>query len=222
MMQMMDLHIHSIYSDGSARIEEIVEYSRKMGLKIVAITDHCSRVHLTVGGRMLEPEIAIERAEIIYNMNSSHDDIIVLNGIESDIMERGRVVFPKGLDRNFFDLVIGSIHVPLIPERWAKWVILAIRSSNIDILGHPLSYVRGPIPFELVERVIIELASREVAFELNASYLSPPAKILSLCKEYDVAVSIGSDAHSIYQIGRVESCISLVKKYGLRVFHPDT
>lgn len=35
-----DLHIHSIYSDGSLDPREIVEASRKFGLKVISITDH--------------------------------------------------------------------------------------------------------------------------------------------------------------------------------------
>ena len=37
---MIDLHIHSEYSDGSWSPREIVEDSMKKGLKIISITDH--------------------------------------------------------------------------------------------------------------------------------------------------------------------------------------
>ncbi len=35
-----DLHIHSNHSDGSHRIDEIIEISKNMGLKTISITDH--------------------------------------------------------------------------------------------------------------------------------------------------------------------------------------
>lgn len=37
---MIDLHIHSTYSDGSSTIEEILEKAEALGLKQIAITDH--------------------------------------------------------------------------------------------------------------------------------------------------------------------------------------
>jgi len=37
---MIDLHIHSKYSDGSYTVKEILEESEKIGLKIISITDH--------------------------------------------------------------------------------------------------------------------------------------------------------------------------------------
>lgn len=37
---MIDLHIHSTYSDGSLTPEEIINYSKAQGLKAISITDH--------------------------------------------------------------------------------------------------------------------------------------------------------------------------------------
>jgi histidinol phosphatase-like PHP family hydrolase len=38
--QYSDYHIHSVFSDGTATIEEIVQYAGKLGMKEIAITDH--------------------------------------------------------------------------------------------------------------------------------------------------------------------------------------
>lgn len=37
---MIDLHMHSTYSDGTSSVEEIVEEAKNLGLKQIAITDH--------------------------------------------------------------------------------------------------------------------------------------------------------------------------------------
>ncbi len=218
--QMMDLHVHSVYSDGNAHIEDIVRHASRIRLKIIAITDHCSKTYTYVGGRMLNPDVAMERAEVISEVNSRYNNIVVLNGIESDI-DGGIVVFPRGLKKDFFDLVIGSIHKSVSAKVWYQWSLSAIRSGNIDVLGHPFSYVRENIPFEMVEEVLIELADHNVAFELNMSYGLPPEDVLLLCKEYDVPVSVGSDAHSLFNVGMVDAGFSVAKKFGLRIIRPQ-
>ena len=37
---MIDLHIHSVYSDGTCTVEEIINKAKLLGLKQIAITDH--------------------------------------------------------------------------------------------------------------------------------------------------------------------------------------
>jgi len=37
---MIDLHMHSYYSDGRHSPEEIVNHAHKIGLEAIAITDH--------------------------------------------------------------------------------------------------------------------------------------------------------------------------------------
>ena len=37
---MIDLHIHSVYSDGTCTIKEIIDKAKKLGLKQISITDH--------------------------------------------------------------------------------------------------------------------------------------------------------------------------------------
>ena len=37
---MIDLHIHSIYSDGSCTVQEILQEAQKKKLEVISITDH--------------------------------------------------------------------------------------------------------------------------------------------------------------------------------------
>lgn len=38
--QNSDFHIHSVFSDGCATVEEIVQYAWVIGIEEIAITDH--------------------------------------------------------------------------------------------------------------------------------------------------------------------------------------
>lgn len=37
---MIDLHIHTTYSDGTDSVKEVLTKAEKLGLKAIAITDH--------------------------------------------------------------------------------------------------------------------------------------------------------------------------------------
>ena len=49
---MIDLHIHSAYSDGTFNVNEIVELADIKGMKIISLTDHDSIDGLEEAGKM--------------------------------------------------------------------------------------------------------------------------------------------------------------------------
>ena len=61
---MVDLHIHSIYSDGTYDVNEILEHARKNGVKILSIADH----------NVIEA----------YQHLNDIDDLIIIKGVEID------------------------------------------------------------------------------------------------------------------------------------------
>jgi len=64
----LDLHIHSNYSDGRARVEDILRMARRRGLGGVAITDHDtlkgSEVARRISGTLYKDLVVIKGAEI--------------------------------------------------------------------------------------------------------------------------------------------------------------
>lgn len=214
---MYDLHIHSTYSDGTARIEEISKYAQGKGLKIIAITDHCS--HESWGSKLLDLETIMERRSIIESIQ--RENLIVLNGLEADILWNGRIVFPKGVKKDFFDIIIGSFHTWGNIIKWEKSLLSVIRSGMVDVIGHPLAYI-GKIPWNTAEKVATTAADRDVALELNSQYPFPDIEFLEICREYGVKFSIGSDAHHLYTVGNVKECLELAKNFQLKLLNPYT
>lgn len=80
-MKAIDLHTHSIYSDGSLTVEELVDLAIEKGLSYIALTDHD-----TVGG--------VKRA-MDYAANK---DITVIPGIELSSEYQGRDIHIVGLN----------------------------------------------------------------------------------------------------------------------------
>ena len=212
---MYDLHIHSTYSDGAATIEEISRYAQRKGLKIIAITDHCS--HEPWGSKLLDLKTVMERKNIIENVRRGN--LPVLNGLETDILWNGHVVFPKGLKKDFFDVIIASFHAWGSISKWEKSLLTAIRSGMVDIIGHPLAYI-GKIPWNIAEKIAITAVDYDVALELNSHYPLPDIEFLEICREYGVKFSVGSDAHHLYAVGNVEECLELAKKLHLKLLDP--
>jgi len=60
---MFDLHIHSIYSDGTATIDEIARKAKEMGMKVIAIVDHSVEHRLGIDeGKAKQRQAEIEEA----------------------------------------------------------------------------------------------------------------------------------------------------------------
>ena len=50
----IDLHTHSVYSDGSDKPEEIIEKAAAQGLRAVALTDHDTTDKYVFGGQIFD------------------------------------------------------------------------------------------------------------------------------------------------------------------------
>ena len=69
----------------------------------------------------------------------------------------------------------------------------------------------GKFPSALMEDLIQEARQKDVAIEINSSYLGEDlAEFLRLCERIDPLVSVGSDAHRLHELGR---CGGLVREW---------
>jgi len=100
------LHVHTIASDGSATLEEMVQAAKDLGLSYIGITEHSASARYARG---LEPERVAQEADLIDRLNSKMDDFTIFKGIESDILPDGRLDYPDDILTSF-DFVIGSVH----------------------------------------------------------------------------------------------------------------
>ena len=103
------------------------------------------------------------------------------------------------------DVVIASLHIPCIKpgsvEQNTGALIKAMDNPYVNIIGHP-DDSRYPVDYEKLVKAAKE---KHVLLEVNNTSLNPDGprqgaydndvKMLKLCKEYGVCISIGSDAH---------------------------
>lgn len=192
-----DLHSHSKASDGQATIGEMAEAAKKFGLSYLAITEHSRRLGIAHG---LDSRRLSRQMDEIDRLNERLKGIVLLKGIEVDILEDGALDLPDSI-LGRLDLVIGAVHggFNLAPEKQTARLLRAMDHPYFTILAHPegrLLGSRAGANFDMT-RVIEHARQRRCFLELNAQ---PERLDLSdvycrAAKEAGVLVSIGSDAH---------------------------
>ncbi len=193
-----DLHSHSLYTDGHASIEEMVRQARASGLEYVAITDHSRRLAMAHG---LDPARLREQRREIERVRKKVSGIAILQGIEVDILDDGKLDLPDGT-LGELDWVVASVHYKLEQNaaEMTRRLIKAICNRNVDVIGHPSGRLLGhrePSKFDLSK--ILRVAREEgCALEINSQPqrldLTDTACIAA--KQAGVKLVISSDAHS--------------------------
>jgi DNA polymerase (family 10) len=193
-----DLHVHTDWSDGVDKIDEVVSEAVNRGYEYVAITDHSQSLRIANGlsaDRLKSQIDSIRKKE-----DSEGRKIRVLAGSEVDIKADGSLDFPNSLLKDL-DLVIGSVHSGFkrSKEETTARLVKAIESGRIDILGHPTGRLIGQRnPYEVdLDKVFDAARSAGVCMEINSH---PDRLDLSdihcrKAKDAGVMMAIGTDAH---------------------------
>lgn len=197
-----DLHVHSEWSDGSARIEDIAKRAKEMGYSYIAITDHSQSIKIAGG---LTPKELEEEIEEIKRINKKLKDFTILTGSEVDIKNDGSLDFPdKLLER--LDIVIGAIHTGFKQDKktLTKRLTTAMKNPNVDIIAHPSGRLIGARePYEVDMEEILKVAlDTGTALEVNAYYDRLDLDDIWARRAHQIGVklAIGTDAHHIDQL----------------------
>lgn len=203
-----DYHIHSNYNDHSASnltIKNVITRAEKIGLKVIAVTEHVRRTSDWVP-RYID-EMRAETAE------AKSNKLKVIPGFEAKILKDGSIDCCEEYTKDYF--IVASFHTIFGDKRlWIDALMTAIQNPDVDVIGH-----LAPEPtFDLDDEELSDLASLIVSnrkiIELNAKYHRPPPRWLLKFKEYAVRFHLGSDAHSLEEIGnfsRISDLIAIVQ-----------
>jgi putative hydrolase len=203
-----DYHIHCNYNDHSASdltIKNVIARAEKIGLKVIALTEHVRRTSDWVPRYLEEMKQEIAAA--------SSNKLKVIPGFEAKILKDGSIDCNEEYSRDYF--IVASFHTIFEDKRiWMEALKIAIQNPNVDVIGH-----LAPEPtFDLNDEELSELASltssNHKIIELNAKYHRPPPRWILKFKEHHVRFHLGSDAHSLHEIGnfsRISDLIALVQ-----------
>jgi DNA polymerase (family 10) len=197
-----DLQSHTKASDGNASLKEMAQAAQDRGYEYFAITDHSKYVAVTQG---LDAEGLARQIEEIDRLNGELDGIVLLKGVEVDILEDGSLDLVDDILKKL-DLTICSIHSKfgLSREKQTERIIRAMDNPYFNILAHPTGRLIGErAPYDVdMERVMEAARERGCFLEINAQpkRLDLDDVYCKMAKEMGVKASISTDAHTVNEL----------------------
>lgn len=199
-----DLHMHTLWSDGRDRIEDMAGVARQLGYEYIAITDHSE--HAMSSRTLAADAVARQRAEVDA-VRARIGGLQILHGVEVDIMPDGSLDFGDDLLEGF-DLVLASLHDAAghDRERLTQRYLSALRHPLVNVITHPAN--RSPafsqgydVDFD---RVFAAAVDTGTALEIDGApgHLDMDGALARRAISAGVTVTLDSDAHRAEWLGR--------------------
>lgn len=197
-MNYVDLHVHSLVSDGSMRPEEIAVHAAERGLSAFALTDHDN-----IAGDAAAWQAAADLG------------LGFLPGMELSVQFRGRklhiVCLGFAADNPSFQAIYRRVRAgkeAKIPE-----IIAYIAAKGIPIREEDVeAFAYGPLDRYAIMRYLVALHLYDHAQPLWDNYLDPAVKALGLAS----AVEAEEALPLIHAAGGVTSLAHFHKRIGLK------
>lgn len=227
-----DCHAHSTYSDGALSVAEVESRAAALGIR-ASVSDHISRdaptTLLSVGAIAaylddLEQHDVLRGGEFCW-----HDAL--WRELPDDLTRRfthrlGSLHSIRLSDGTFFRAFSTDVPAALTPRLYMEAHVRSLeelaREMPVDILAHP-TLVPPPmrtIPaeelwsVEFEERAVQALRDAGMAFEVSARY-PPHERLVHRAADAGVRLSLGSDGHSLAQVGNIATPLALARAHGV-------
>ncbi|WP_300728932.1 phosphatase [uncultured Bacteroides sp.] len=208
----LDVHTHTIASGHAfSTLQEMAQAAADKGLKLLGITEHSPGIPGT--------------CDLIYFRNlhvvpRKMYGIDLMLGAEINILDGEGNLDLDEKHMKMLDLRIAGIHMLCYkfgtPEENTHGMVKAISNPYIHMISHPGD---GTAPL-IFEPMVLAAKEHHTLLEINNSSLKPNRnkpdarknnlEILRLCKQYEVPVILGSDAHISFDIATYDNLYSLL------------
>jgi len=223
----INLHTHTIFSDGKNNIKDIVNKALKIGLNYLAITDHFtnswkSGIITTLNSREKINDYLNEISECQEYLRKKNKNLKLYKGIEIDVGSSGSYI-RNLLNPTKFDLILfeyletpeGIAFVRNLIDQWKKSLSPPMDFPLIG-LAHfdPSNFI-----YDNLNVLIQFLKDYNIFFEFNSRYPQYYSwrneMFFKKIKEHQILVSIGSDAHSSKELNIIMESFEMIKAYNL-------
>lgn len=176
---MIDLHTHTIFSDGELIPSELARRAEVMGYKAIGMTDHADSSNL---------EHVVENIGRFVRAHGHFHNITIVPGVEithvpppliSEMVERARAAGAK--------LIV--VHGETVVEPVAPGTNLAAIEAGVDILAHPGLITETEVQLAAERGVHLEVTTRSGHGYTNGH-------VVRLAREHGAKLVIDNDAHS--------------------------
>ena len=210
----LDVHTHTIASGHAySTLQEMAKAASEKGLKLLGITEHTLGIPGTCDPIYFRNLHVVPRQ--MYGVE-------LLLGAEINIIDStGQIDADDDLMKRL-DLRIAGIHLLCYQhgtvEENTQGMIKVISNPSIQIISHP-----GDGTAKLnFEPIVLAAKEHRTLLEINNSSLKPCRNkmeardnnlaILHLCKQYEVPVILGSDAHISFDVARYDFIEELLQE----------
>lgn len=203
MKYMVDSHCHTIACDHAySTLAENAGAAYEKNLQAIAITEH---------GPDMPGTPRLFYFENLKVLPDYINGVRVFKGAELNILDSdGSVDLPENICEAL-DITIASLHPPCYESKSrdenTRAMVEAAKKPYVKIIGHPTD---NRFPISCLE-VVKACKEYNTAIEINNSSFSPNSyrfggesimhEFFNLCKEFEVPLVIGSDAHFHEDIG---------------------
>jgi putative hydrolase len=195
-----DYHIHCNYNDHSSpdlTIPNAVKYAENIGLIEMAFTEHVRKTSDWIPQYLKEIE------------HIRSDPVKIIAGFEAKILIDGSVDCPEKYADKYF--LIASFHTRYHDKLvWLQALEKAVENPHVDVIGHIApepSFSLEPNEIEQLANLIVQ---NNKIVELSVKYHRPPKDWIQIFRKNNVRFHLGSDAHSLDEIGRFEKISDLI------------
>ncbi|HET7391512.1 MAG TPA: PHP domain-containing protein [Nitrososphaeraceae archaeon] len=202
-----DYHVHCNYNDHSSpdlTIRNVLRRAKEINLEVLAITEHVRKTSDWIPKYLKEIDSQTKK----YAEN--HDsNLRVISGFEAKILADGSVNCPEEYSKNYF--LIASFHnIFGNKEIWINALKKAIENPDVDVIGHIAPEPTFTLENDEINALASLIVKNKKIVEINAKYRRPPPNWILTFSKRGVKFHLGSDAHSLQQIGQFEKISDLI------------
>ncbi|MEA2014131.1 MAG: histidinol phosphate phosphatase domain-containing protein [Thermodesulfobacteriota bacterium] len=176
---MIDLHTHSIFSDGELVPSELARRAVVKGYRVIAITDHVDHSNI---------DFIIPRIARVCEKISDVCSIRAIPGVELTHVHPDHIA-PLAVEARRLGAKIIVVHGETIVEPVMPGTNLAALRAPIDILAHPGLITEEEAELAAGNSVFLEISARQGHSLTNG-------RVVALARRFGAKLVLNTDTHS--------------------------